>query len=126
MSWLDEVTWNEDGLAPVIAFDKDSQQVLTLAWMNREALQLTAAEGRAVYFSRSRNKIWRKGEESGHVQQIEEIRLDCDSDAIVLIVKQIGGIACHTGRAHCFYKKLDGDTWVITEEVLKDPKDIYN
>ena len=126
MSWLDEVTWNEDGLAPVIAFDKDSQQVLTLAWMNREALQLTAAEGRAVYWSRSRNKIWRKGEESGHVQQVEEIRLDCDSDAIVLIVKQIGGIACHTGRAHCFYKKLDGDTWVITEEVLKDPKDIYN
>ena len=126
MSWLDEVTWNEDGLAPVIAFEKDSQQVLTLAWMNREALQLTAAEGRAVYWSRSRNKIWRKGEESGHVQQVEEIRLDCDSDAIVLIVKQIGGIACHTGRAHCFYKKLDGDTWVITEEVLKDPKDIYN
>ena len=126
MSWLDEVAWNEDGLAPVIAFEKDSQQVLTLAWMNREALQLTAAEGRVVYWSRSRNKIWRKGEESGHVQQVEEIRLDCDSDAIVLIVKQIGGIACHTGRAHCFYKKLDGDTWVITEEVLKDPKDIYN
>ena len=126
MSWLDEVAWNEDGLAPVIAFEKDSQQVLTLAWMNREALQLTAAEGRAVYWSRSRNKIWRKGEESGHVQQVEEIRLDCDSDAIVLIVKQVGGIACHTGRAHCFYKKLDGDAWVITEEVLKDPKDIYN
>ena len=126
MSWLDEVAWNEDGLAPVIAFEKDSQQVLTLAWMNREALQLTAAEGRAVYWSRSRNKIWRKGEESGHVQQIEEIRLDCDSNAIVLIVKQVGGIACHTGRAHCFYKKLDGDTWVITEEVLRDPKDIYN
>ena len=126
MSWLDEVAWNEDGLAPVIAFEKDSQQVLTLAWMNREALQLTAAEGRAVYWSRSRNKIWRKGEESGHVQQIEEIRLDCDSDAIVLIVKQVGGIACHTGRARCFYKKLDGDTGVITEEVLKDPKDIYN
>ena len=126
MSWLDEVAWNGDGLAPVIAFESQTKQVLTLAWMNREALEATAAEGRAVYWSRSRGKLWRKGEESGHVQQVEEIRLDCDADAIVLMVRQIGGIACHTGRAHCFYRKLENGEWVTTEAVLKDPKDIYS
>lgn len=125
MSWLDEVAWNESGLAPAITFEKDSKQVLTLAWMNREALEATAEEGRAVYWSRSRNKLWRKGEESGHVQQVHEIRLDCDADAIVLMVTQVGGIACHTGRAHCFYRKLVEGEWVAVEPVLKQPKDIY-
>lgn len=125
MNWLDEVAWNEHGLAPAIAFEKNSKQVLTLAWMNREALEATVDEGRAVYWSRSRNKLWRKGEQSGHVQQVEEIRLDCDADAIVLMVTQIGGIACHTGRAHCFYRKLVDGKWVEVDAVLKQPKDIY-
>ncbi|MGR8947041.1 MAG: phosphoribosyl-AMP cyclohydrolase [Gammaproteobacteria bacterium] len=125
MTWLDDVAWNADGLVPAIAFDHQSKQVLTLAWMNRDALNATVDEGRAVYWSRSRKKLWRKGEESGHVQKISEIRLDCDSDAIELVVEQIGGIACHTGRAHCFYKKLENKQWVVVEGVLKDPKDIY-
>ena len=126
MNWLEDIAWNADGLVPVIAFEKTSRQVLTLAWMNRDALTATVDEQRAVYWSRSRKKLWRKGEESGHIQKIEEIRMDCDSDAIVLIVEQIGGIACHTGRAHCFYKRLIDGEWVTVENVLRDPKDIYS
>lgn len=124
-AWLDAVHWNSDGLVAAIAQDFDSKRILTLAWMNREALALTAAEQRAVYWSRSRQKIWRKGEESGHVQQVREIRLDCDADAILLLVEQVGGIACHTGRATCFYQRLDGNTWVTVDPVLKDPDSIY-
>lgn len=126
MSWLDEIAWNADGLVPAIAYEKNSQKVLTLAWMNRDALSATVDEQRAVYWSRSRKKLWRKGEESGHIQRIEDIRLDCDSDAIVLVVEQIGGIACHTGRAHCFYRRLKDGEWITVEEILRDPKDIYS
>ena len=124
-AWLDEINWNDDGLIAAIAQEKESGKVLTLAWMNREALALTLAEGRAVYWSRSRQELWRKGEQSGHIQSIEELRLDCDKDAILLTVTQHGGVACHTGRHSCFYTKLDGDNWTITDPVLKDPKDIY-
>lgn len=126
MNWLEEIAWNEQGLVPAIAFEKHTKKILTLAWMNHESLSATVDEGRTVYWSRSRNKLWRKGEESGHVQKVDEIRLDCDSDAIVIIVEQIGGIACHTGRAHCFYKKLVNGKWVETEDVLRDPKEIYS
>ena len=124
-SWLDDVRWNADGLVPAIAQDATSFKVLTLAWMNREALQLTAATGEAHYWSRSRGKLWRKGETSGHVQRVREIRLDCDSDAILLLVGQDGGIACHTGHERCFFMKLDGGAWHDVEPVLKDPKAIY-
>lgn len=126
MSWLDQIAWNADGLVPVIAQAQDSGQILMFAWMNREALQLTQSLGRAVYFSRSRNKLWFKGEESGHVQLVHEIRLDCDDDVILLQVTQQGGIACHTGRHHCFFKQLQDQTWVTVEPVLKDPKAIYH
>ena len=126
MSFLDAVRWNSDGLVPAIAQDHQTNEVLMVAWMNREALQLTAAENRAVYWSRSRQKLWRKGEESGHVQQIHEIRLDCDEDVIILKVEQLGGIACHTGRRSCFYRKLDQQgEWQTVDAVIKDPKDIY-
>ncbi|MCZ6525947.1 MAG: phosphoribosyl-AMP cyclohydrolase [Gammaproteobacteria bacterium] len=124
-AWLDEINWNDEGLIAAIAQEKESGKVLTLAWMNREALALTLAEGRAVYWSRSRQRLWRKGEQSGHIQSIEELRLDCDKDAILLTVTQHGGVACHTGRHSCFYTKLDGDNWTITDPVLKDPKNIY-
>ena len=123
--WLNQINWNDDGLVPAIAQEKSTGKVLTLAWMNREALEKTAAEGRAVYWSRSRRKLWRKGEESGHVQHVEEIRLDCDRDAILLIVTQEGGIACHTGRHHCFFSKLDDGEWRGVEPVLKSPEQIY-
>jgi phosphoribosyl-AMP cyclohydrolase len=123
--WLDQVKWNGDGLVPAIAQETVSGKVLTLAWMNRDALQATAREGRAVYWSRSRKKLWRKGEESGHVQTIKEIRLDCDNDAVLLLVEQVGGIACHTGRERCFYQKLQNENWVTLEPVLKDPNAIY-
>jgi len=123
--WLNEVPWDKDGLVPVIAQDFSSGRVLTLAWMNRDALALTAAKGEAVYWSRSRRKLWRKGEESGHTQKVREIRVDCDSDAILLRVDQAGGIACHTGRASCFFRKLENGRWVSTDPVLKDPKLIY-
>ena len=123
--WLNEVPWNEQGLIPVVTQEIATGRVLTLAWMNREALAETAASGQAVYWSRSRNKLWRKGEESGHVQRIVEIRLDCDSDAILLRVDQIGGIACHTGRESCFFRKLENGRWVTTDPVLKDPAAIY-
>jgi len=121
----DAVAWNEQGLVPAIAQDAATGQVLTLAWMNRNALEASIREGRAVYWSRSRNRLWRKGEQSGHVQRIREIRLDCDADAILLLVEQVGGIACHTGRERCFYRLLDGDTWHETDPVLRDPAAIY-
>jgi phosphoribosyl-AMP cyclohydrolase len=125
MDWLDQVKWNEDGLAPVITQEFESKQVLTLAWMNKQSLQLTAETGHAVYWSRSRQKLWHKGEESGNQQLIKSIRLDCDKDAILIEVEQKGGIACHTGRHHCFYNKLEEGTWKATEPVLKDPKEMY-
>lgn len=124
-SFLDAVRWTSDGLVPAIAQDADSGEILMVAWMNREALQLTAAEQRAVYWSRSRKKLWRKGEESGHVQQVREIRLDCDEDVIVLKVEQVGGIACHTGRRSCFYRVLRDGEWVTVDPVIKDPDSIY-
>ena len=124
-AWLEQIKWTDDGLIPVISQDAESGKVLMLAWMNRESLQLTIKEGRAIYWSRSRKKLWRKGEESGHVQKIKDIRLDCDNDVILLAVEQLGGIACHTGREACFYQQLQGDTWVAVEPVLKDPKEIY-
>ena len=125
MSWLDEVRWNGDGLVTAIAQDVSTQKVLTLAWMNREALQRTSDTLEAHYFSRSRGRLWRKGEASSHVQRVREIRLDCDGDAIVLMVEQVGGIACHTGHERCFFRRLDGDAWHDVEPVLKDPKAIY-
>ena len=124
-AWLNEVPWNEQGLIPVVTQEFSTGRVLTLAWMNREALAETASSGQAVYWSRSREKLWRKGEESGHVQRVVEIRLDCDSDAILLRVDQVGGIACHTGRESCFFRKLEDGRWVSTDPVLKDPKLIY-
>lgn len=125
MSWLDEVRWNADGLVPVVAQEADSGTLLMVAWMNREALALTASEGYAVYWSRSRGKLWRKGEESGHRQKVLEIRLDCDEDVVLLKVDQAGGIACHTGRHHCFYRLLQGGSWAVVEPVLKSPESIY-
>ena len=123
--WLNEVPWDKDGLVPVITQDFSTGRVLTLAWMNREALTLTADKGEVVYWSRSRKKLWRKGEESGHTQKVRELRLDCDSDAILLRVDQAGGIACHTGRESCFFRKLENGRWVTTDPVLRDPADIY-
>ena len=123
--FLDEITWNEDGLLPAVAQDAESGRILMVAWMNRESLALTEKEQRAVYWSRSRKKLWRKGEESGHVQQVKEIRLDCDSDVIVLKINQIGGIACHTGRESCFYRVLRDGEWHTVDPVLKNPEDIY-
>ncbi len=125
MSWLDAIKWNTDGLVPVIAQEATTGKVLTLAWANRAALTATQQENRAVYWSRSRQKLWRKGEESGHVQRLKEIRLDCDNDAVLLLVEQVGGIACHTGHERCFYQKLQGDRWVDAEPVLKRPDEIY-
>ena len=125
MTWLDEVPWNEQGLIPVVTQEFTTGRVLTLAWMNRESLAETAKSGEAVYWSRSRKKLWRKGEESGHTQKVRELRLDCDSDAILLRVDQAGGIACHTGRESCFFRKLENGRWVTTDPVLKDPAAIY-
>ena len=124
-SFLDAVRWNADGLVPAIAQEAGSGRVLTLAWMNREALERTAATGEAHYWSRSRRKLWRKGESSGHVQRVREIRLDCDDDVILIVVEQVGGIACHTGRERCFYKRLEGGAWREVDPVLRDPKEIY-
>ena len=124
-AWLDRVRWNADGLVPAIAQDEVTQRVLTLAWMNREALAKTAATHEVHYWSRSRARLWQKGERSGHVQRIREIRLDCDNDAILLVVEQEGGIACHTGRERCFFQRLDDARWVGVEPVLKDPDQIY-
>lgn len=124
-NWLDAVKWDNDGLVPAIAQDHKSGRILMMAWMNREALELTAKENRAIYYSRSRQKLWRKGEESGHVQQLHELRLDCDADVVVMQVEQIGGIACHTGRESCFYQVFQDGQWTAVDPVLKDPKDIY-
>ena len=123
--WFEQLRWNEQGLVPAVAQDAASGRILTVAWMNQEALQQTFATMQAVYWSRSRNRLWRKGEASGHVQRVVEIRLDCDADAILLRVEQAGGIACHTGRASCFFRKLENGRWVSTDPVLKDPKLIY-
>ena len=124
--WLEQIKWTADGLVPVIAQETGTGKVLMLAWMNREALTLTVQEGRAIYWSRSRNKLWRKGEESGHVQLLKDIRLDCDNDVILLEVEQLGGIACHTGRHNCFYQQLQDEDWVAVEPVIKDPDKIYS
>ncbi len=123
--WLEQLKWNSDGLVPAIAQDHQSGEVLMLAWMNREALQLTSAQGRAVYWSRSRQRLWFKGEESGHIQTLHEIRLDCDADVVLLQVEQIGGIACHTGRRRCFFRVLKDGTWLTDEEIIKNPDEIY-
>jgi len=123
--WLSEVRWDENGLVPVIAQDYQSGEILMFAWMNQEALAATAADQVAVYWSRSRKKLWRKGEESGHTQKVHDIRLDCDEDVVLIKVEQVGGIACHTGRQSCFYRKLDKDQWQADQPVLKDPKSIY-
>ena len=123
--WLEQVKWNADGLVPAIAQDDDTGRVLMLAWMNREALRVTCAEGRAVYWSRSKNRLWRKGEQSGHVQTVKEVRLDCDHDALLLRVEQQGGIACHTGRESCFYQRKTESGWEAADPVLKDPAAIY-
>ncbi len=125
MNWLDQVRWSPEGLVAAIAQDARSGKVLTLAWMNREALARTAETGEAHYWSRSRGRLWRKGETSGHVQRVREVRLDCDNDAILLAVEQTGGIACHTGRERCFFQRLEGDRWVSVEPVVKDPREIY-
>lgn len=128
-AWLDTVKWDAQGLVPAIAQDAVTQEILMVAWMNREALAETARTRRGVYFSRSRSRLWRKGEESGHVQHVSEIRLDCDNDVVLLKIEQVGGIACHTGRRSCFFQKLThseaGESWVTTEPVLKNPDEIY-
>ncbi len=124
MSWLDDIKWS-DGLVSVIAQELGTNQVLMFAFMNREALQLTVETGYAVYWSRSRNKLWRKGEESGHQQKVHELRLDCDSDVILMTVEQLGGIACHTGRHDCFFQKLENGVWKTDKPVIKNPEDIY-
>ena len=125
MEWLDKVKWNADGLVPVVAQEASTGKVLMLAWMNRESLALTVETGEAVYWSRSRRKLWRKGEESGHVQKIREVRLDCDEDAVLIVVEQLGGIACHTGRHSCFFQKYQAQAWVSADPVVRDPKEIY-
>ena len=125
MSWLDEVRWNSDGLVPAVSQEAGTGNVLMVAWMNREALQLTASSGEAVYWSRSRGALWRKGEESGHTQKLHALRLDCDNDVILLEVEQVGGIACHTGRHSCFFKKYENGVWKTVEPVLRDPGEIY-
>jgi phosphoribosyl-AMP cyclohydrolase len=123
--FLDEIKWDANGLVPVIAQDHQTGVILMFAWMNREALKLTSETNAAVYFSRSRNKLWRKGEESGHVQHVHEIRLDCDEDVIIILVEQVGGIACHTGRHNCFFRKLEDGQWKTDQAVIKNPDDIY-
>jgi phosphoribosyl-AMP cyclohydrolase len=125
-TWLNKINWSEDGLIPVIAQEADSGKVLMFAWMNREALKLTVAKREAIYWSRSRKKLWRKGEESGHIQKIKDIYLDCDEDVLLLMVEQVGGIACHTGRHNCFFQKLDGNEWVMAAPIIKKPEEIYN
>ena len=124
-SWLNKVNWTHDGLVPVVVQEAGDGKVLMFAWMNREALKRTVSSGEAVYWSRSRKKLWRKGEESGHVQKVKEIRLDCDHDVLLLAVEQIGGIACHTGRHNCFFQKLQSGKWLVTDPVIKESKEIY-
>jgi phosphoribosyl-AMP cyclohydrolase len=125
MNWLDKINWDDDGLVPVIAQEDGSGKVLMFAWMNREALALTNETKQAVYWSRSRKKLWRKGESSGHTQLVHEIRLDCDEDVVLITVQQVGGIACHTGRHNCFFKKLEDGQWQVDQPVIKNPEDIY-
>lgn len=125
-TFLDDIKWDKDGLVPAIAQDASTGRVLMMAWMNRESLQLTATEQRAIYWSRSRQKLWRKGESSGNVQELVSLRVDCDADVVLMEVKQIGDIACHTGRQSCFYRKLDGEQWRVTDDVKKDPKEMYS
>ncbi len=125
VTWLNKVNWSDDGLVTAVAQEANTGHVLMVAWMDREALRLTVETGEAVYWSRSRKKLWRKGEESGNVQKIKEIRMDCDGDVLLLTVQQAGGIACHTGRHSCFYNHLKNDRWVITEPVIKNPEEIY-
>lgn len=123
--WLEQIKWTDDGLVPAIAQDEESGRVLMFAWMNRESLRLSVEKGEAVYYSRSRQKLWHKGEESGHTQKIKSLRLDCDGDVIVMKIEQTGGIACHTGRESCFYREFKNGEWLAVDEVIKDPKDIY-
>ena len=123
--WLDQIKWDRDGLVPVIAQEQGTGDVLMFAWMNREALEKTAETGQAVYWSRSRRKLWHKGEESGHFQKVLELRTDCDNDVILMKIEQVGGIACHTGRRGCFFNRLESERWQDVEPVLKDPKEIY-
>jgi phosphoribosyl-AMP cyclohydrolase len=125
LDWLEEIKWDAQGLVPAIAQEAGTGKILMLAWMNREALELTRSSGHAVYWSRSRGKLWHKGEESGHQQEVKSMRIDCDADVVLLEVVQKGGIACHTGRHNCFFRELHGDRWVTVEPVLKDPKAIY-
>lgn len=124
-NWLNEIKWTDDGLVPAIAQDAESGRVLMFAWMNRESLSLTAEKGEAVYYSRSRQKLWHKGEESGHTQKVKSLRLDCDGDVIVMQIEQTGGIACHTGRESCFFREFKDGEWVTVDKVIKDPKEIY-
>ena len=125
-TWLDQVHWTNDGLVPAIAQDASSGRLMMMAWMNREALAATAAERRAIYWSRSRQRLWRKGEQSGHEQKVKEIRLDCDHDAGLLLIEQVGGIACHTGRESCFIQRLDDKKWIAVDPVIRQPEEIYN
>ncbi|MDC1528134.1 phosphoribosyl-AMP cyclohydrolase [Gammaproteobacteria bacterium] len=125
VDWLDQINWNNDGLIPAIAQDWESDRILMQAWVNRESLALSVEENRAVYWSRSRQKLWRKGEESGHVQVLHGVYLDCDKDCIILRVEQLGGIACHTGRESCYFLTLENGQWVENAPVLKNPDDIY-
>lgn len=124
-TWLDEVNWNPEGLVPAVAQDSESGRLLMLAWMNRDALRLTVDTGRAVYWSRSRKSLWRKGEQSGHYQVVKELRLDCDNDTVLLSVEQAGGIACHTGRESCFFQRLEDGGWRAVESPVKDPGETY-
>ena len=124
-AWIDEIAWTTDGLVPAVVQDAATGTVLMFAWMNREALARTAATGEAHYWSRSRQRLWREGEESGHVQRVQELRIDCDADAVLLRVDQTGGIACHTGRERCFFRRLEDGRWILTDPVLKEPAEIY-
>lgn len=123
--WLEQIRWTDDGLVPVIAQEESTGQILMFAWMNRESLAMTAKQGEAVYWSRSRNRLWYKGEESGHVQKVKSIRTDCDNDVVLITIEQVGGIACHTGRHSCFYQELHNGRWEAVEPVIKDPSAIY-
>ena len=125
-AWLDQVGWTNDGLVPAIAQDASSGRLMMMAWMNRESLAATVSEGRAIYWSRSRQRLWRKGEQSGHEQKVKEIRLDCDHDAVLLLIEQVGGIACHTGRESCFFQRLDDKRWIAVDPVIRRPEEIYN
>ena len=125
-AWLDQVRWSNDGLVPAIAQEIGSGRLMMMAWMNREALAATAAEGQAIYWSRSRQRLWRKGEQSGYYQKVREIRLDCDHDVVLLLIEQQGGIACHTGRESCFFQRLDDMRWITIDPVIRRPEEIYN